>query len=129
MFGITGDCPALKKILNFIGHNGYDCCWFCYLHGVHVNGKRQYPYERPIVLRSTENYWRDAIIADRNKVKVNGHLGRSVIDELLDIPLPNSIIIDYLHVSLLGHAKSVVVSIYSDPKPSERSELNYQLRR
>ena len=40
IYGVTGDCPALKKILNFIGHNGYDCCWFCYVHGQHVGGKR-----------------------------------------------------------------------------------------
>ncbi|CAF4860361.1 unnamed protein product, partial [Rotaria sp. Silwood1] len=27
---ITGDSPALSKILNFIGHGGYYCCNFCY---------------------------------------------------------------------------------------------------
>jgi hypothetical protein len=93
VYGITGDCPALKKILNFIGHNGYHCCWFCYLRGEHLNGKRQYHYRRSVNPRSRQRYREESNKAQRTSARVNGHLGRSIIQDLVDIPLPDSIII------------------------------------
>lgn len=129
IYGVTGDCPALKKILNFIGHNGYDCCWFCYVHGQHVGGKRQYFYQRPIFLRSSRNYLHDSNEACRTKSRVSGHLGKSVVQDLLDVPLPDSIVIDYLHVTLLGHVKSIAVNIYNKLTPLQRSRFNDELKK
>ena len=85
IYGITGDCPALKKILNFFGRGGYDCCWFCYLHGQYKDGKQQYQYERSIKLRSTQMYLQESYEAHRTQSRVNGHLGESIIQNLLDV--------------------------------------------
>ena len=129
VYGITGDCPALKKILNFIGHNGYDCCWFCRIHGQHEGAKRQYHYRRPIQLRSRRTYLNESTEAHRTKSRVNGHLGRSVIQDLVDLPLPDSIVIDYLHVTLLGHFKTISIDIYNRLTPLQRTIFNEQLKR
>ena len=127
VYGITGDCPALKKILNFIGHTGYHCCWFCYLRGQHLNGKRQYHYHRPVDLRSRQRYRKESNEAQRTTSRVNGHLGRSILQDLVDIPLPDSIVIDYLHVTLLGHVKTITLDIYNHLTPSQRTVFNDRL--
>ncbi|CAF3422229.1 unnamed protein product [Rotaria sp. Silwood2] len=129
VYGITGDCPALKKILNFIGHGGYDCCWFCYVHGEHKNGKRQYLYQRSIRLRNTQAYLHASNEAHRTQLRVNGHLGKSILQNLLDVQLPDSIVIDYLHVTLLGHVKTIGAAIYHELKPFQRSTFDSQLKR
>ncbi|CAF4217185.1 unnamed protein product [Rotaria magnacalcarata] len=46
LYGIIADWPAMKMILNMVGHTGYYCCFFCYIKEVHSKEahKRQYPY-------------------------------------------------------------------------------------
>ncbi|CAF1155535.1 unnamed protein product, partial [Didymodactylos carnosus] len=57
-YGVIGDCPALKLILDFIGHTGYYCCFFCFTQGYNIPGrnKRQYPYEKPLNLRDSKTF-------------------------------------------------------------------------
>lgn len=129
IYGITGDCPALKKILNFIGHGGYDCCWFCYIHGQYINGKLQYCYEQQVILRNARQYLFESNEAHRTQTRVNGHLGKSILQHVIDIPLPHSILIDYSHATLLGHVKSIVLNVYHRLKPFQRSTLDNQLKR
>ncbi|CAF4588428.1 unnamed protein product, partial [Didymodactylos carnosus] len=127
-FGITGDCPALKMILNFINHQGYYCCWLCFVRGEHVQNKRQYYYQPPIELRSSQSYNEHGVQAATRHSNVYGHLGISVLKNLLDIPLPQSIIVDYLHVSLLRHAKCILAQLYRKLKPTERDLLDQRLK-
>jgi hypothetical protein len=130
-YSIVGDCPALKLILEFIAHNGYFCCFYCYIEGVHVGGrggKRQYYYENGIRLRDVENYALESAKAAATSSKVFGHLGQSILHDLLDVPLPYSIIADYLHVSLLRHTRVIVQQIYSRLSPSERVGFDAALR-
>ncbi len=73
---ITADSPALRNILNFIGHGGYHCCNFCYIRGVHVEKKRQYFYEKQPVFRHSSTYAKEAAEAEKSKkifmdIKVN----------------------------------------------------------
>lgn len=128
IYAITGDCPALKKVLNFIGHNGYDCCWLCYIHGQHIDNKRQYPHHRPINLRSRRSFAMQASEAHRTQTRVYGHLGKSILQHFLDIPLPDAIVIDYMHVSLLGHVKTIIVDLYRKLNTNHRSLLNDRLK-
>ncbi|CAF1401710.1 unnamed protein product [Rotaria sp. Silwood1] len=83
---ITGDSPALSKILNFIGHGGYYCCNFCYTRGI------------------------------------------SILQDILDVSLPYAILIDYQHVSLLRHTKTVLKAIYKQLKPSDRERFDNKLK-
>jgi hypothetical protein len=75
-----------------------------------MNIKLQFNSER-IALRSAEQYSKLSPRADRTKKNVYGHFGKSVIEGLLDVPLPDAIVLDYLHVTLLGHAKVVTLAI------------------
>jgi len=90
VFGITGDCPALSLVCNFINHNGYFSCWYCFIKGQHINHKRQYRYGS-INLRTTEQYLKASKKAERTKTNVYGHLGKSILLSILDVPLPNGI--------------------------------------
>jgi len=127
----VGDCPALKLVLEFKGHNGYYCCFYCYIKGVHIGGrggKRQYFYEDDFQLRDAKNYVSESVKAADTSSKVFGHLGRSILHDLLDVPLPYSIIADYLHVSLLRHTKVIVKQIYARLSPAERIKFDADLR-
>ncbi|CAF1677132.1 unnamed protein product [Rotaria magnacalcarata] len=127
IFGVTGDCPAISLICNFINHNGYYCCWFCFIKGEHIGHKRQYRYSS-LILRTAEQYSKGSKKAERKKNNIYGHLGKTMLDDILDLPLPNAVVIDYLHVTLLGHAKAIILSIYRQLKPIQREQLNIQLR-
>ncbi|CAF0964920.1 unnamed protein product [Adineta ricciae] len=127
VIGVIGDSPALKIALNFVAHNGYYCCYFCLLHGVHQNGKRQYPYECPFRMRTAESFARDSSTASQFKRNENGHLGVSVIADVVDIQLPYSIIVDYAHASLLRHAKSIFNEIYRRLTPATRDIVDVAL--
>ena len=85
---ITGDSPALKIALNFVAHNGYYCCYFCFVRGVHQEGKRQYPYECSFQMRTAESFARDSNIASQSKISQKGHLGVSVIANVVNIQSP-----------------------------------------
>ncbi|CAF3601711.1 unnamed protein product [Rotaria socialis] len=130
-YGIIGDCPALKVILEFIGHTGYHCCFYCYIHGIHVGGrggKRQYYFENRMQLRTKRTYELESIRAVETSSNVYGHLGRSLLHDLLDVPLPNSIIVDYLHVSLLRHTRAIIQQVYAQLSPLERTKFDSGLR-
>ncbi|CAF1229501.1 unnamed protein product, partial [Didymodactylos carnosus] len=111
-FGVTGDCPAIKVILDFVGHGGYWCCWICYLKDIHVDNKRQYRCELPIKHRHSEKYLQGSIQPVQENRDIFGHRGVSVLHKILDTPLPECIIIDYLHCTLLDHAKAIIKAIY-----------------
>jgi hypothetical protein len=128
IFGITGDCPALSLITNFINHNGYFSCWFCYIEGEHMNNKRQYRYDT-INLRANRDFMKLSTRAERTQTNIYGHLGESVFGNILDVPFPEAIVLDYLHVSLLGHAKLITLSIYKQLKPVQREQLNIQINK
>lgn len=80
-YGVIGDCPALKKILEFISHVGYYPCFFCYVKGVHVGGrggKRQYYYHDGWKSCDSITYERQSIQALNQSINVFGHLGHSI---------------------------------------------------
>ncbi|CAF1485236.1 unnamed protein product, partial [Rotaria sordida] len=106
-------CPALKLMANMIGHTGYYPCFYCYTKGKHIRevSKRQYEYEIPVNCRTVESLYSDSREAQLNSKNVFGHLGTSILDEIVDVPLPYSLIIDYAHVSLLRHFRDIVKTV------------------
>lgn len=127
VFGITGDCPALSLMSNFINHNGYYSCWLCFIRGQRMSNKQQYHHEE-ITLRTMEQCSRLSERAERTKKNVLGHFGTSVIASILDVPFPHAIAVDYLHISLLGHVKAIALSIYDQLRPAQRKQFNAQLK-
>lgn len=114
VYGIIADCPAMNSILNHISHNGYYCCWYCKIEGEHVINKRQYYYDENIPVREASDFTVDSRRAQTLQANINGRLGISMLDKILDLPLPKSIIADYLHTTLLGHGKTVCRYIYDN---------------
>ncbi|CAM4892675.1 unnamed protein product [Rotaria socialis] len=129
IYGVTDDCPVLRLILNFISHNGYYCCWLCYVPGEHIGGKRQYKIELPMIMRNKSAYEDESNLAEEKNINVYGHLGVSVLSPILDILLPDAVIIDYLHVTLLGHGKALISNLYYTLKPIYRLEVDNRLNR
>ncbi|CAF3609445.1 unnamed protein product [Rotaria socialis] len=112
-YGIIADCSALSLILNFISHTGYFCCFYCFIKGKHDRRcrKRQYIYSDPVCARDPTSFNNHSQLAESNKLKVYGHHGRSILDGIIDIPLPYAIICDYQHVILLRHFRDVIKAI------------------
>ena len=128
VYGIIADCPAMNSILNHISHNGYYCCWYCKIKGEHVINKRQYYYNENIPVRETIDFTVDSRRAQSLQANVNGRLGISMLDNILDLPLPKSIMADYLHTTLLGHGKTVCRYIYNKVMtPRERILLDKKI--
>ncbi|CAF4869588.1 unnamed protein product [Rotaria socialis] len=105
---VTGDSPALRNILNFIGHGGYYCCNFCYIRGLHIDRKRQYFYKNKFILRDCVKYYKQTEKAEKSKQNCFGHKGHSILQDILDTRLPEAILIDYQHASLLRHTKTIL---------------------
>ncbi|CAF4403905.1 unnamed protein product, partial [Rotaria magnacalcarata] len=99
VYGVIADCPAMSLILNHISHVG-----------------------------NALNFSSDSVKAQRLQTNIRGRLGISILDQILDIPLPKGIIADYLHVTLLRHAKTVCLYIYKKfMKPKDRFILNEKM--
>lgn len=115
---------------NMIGHNGYFPCFYCYIEGQHVRqaAKRQYEYQATLHYRTVNSFQIHSREADLNNKNTFGHLGLSILDDVVDIPLPYSLIIDYAHVTLLRHFRGIVQTIVASIAPSVRRELDFSLR-
>lgn len=128
VYGLIADCPAMNLALNHISHTGYYCCWYCKIKGGHIINKRQYYYDEKIPSRETVDFTSDSRRAEYLQRKINGRLGVSIFNEIVDIPLPRSIVTDYLHTTLLGHGKTVCRYIYNKVmSPRERIMLDKRM--
>lgn len=127
ILALIGDCPAIKLALEHIGNNGYYSCWFCKVKGTHIGKKRQYHFEEMPILRSVGSYMDESMEAELRGENVHGHLGLSCFHEILDVPLPISIMMDYMHISLLRHTRCLVRQIYEGFSPKIRSEIDKKL--
>ena len=59
---------------------------------------------------------------------VMGHLGTSVLEQVVDISLPDCVLIDYTHVSLLRHFRDVVRTVSRSLSPATRKLVDKLLR-
>ncbi|CAF2156524.1 unnamed protein product [Rotaria magnacalcarata] len=118
----------MKLVLNHIGHNGYYSCWYCKVSGIHTLNKRQYHFEEVPIMRTVDTYMSESAEAEKTGENIHGHLGTSILHQILDVPLPQSIIMDYMHITLLRHARCVVLQLYASIKPKQRIELDNILR-
>ncbi|CAF2789815.1 unnamed protein product [Rotaria sp. Silwood2] len=126
--GVICDCPAMKLILNHIGNNGYYSCWYCKISGIHISNKRQYYFEEAPIMRTIDSYVNESMKAEETRENINGHLGMSILHQILDIRLPDSIMMDYMHITLLRHTRVVAQQLYSSLTRQERTELDNRIR-
>lgn len=130
LYGVIGDCPALKLVLNMVGHTGYFCCFYCLVKGFHSQEarKRQYPYSPTTKQRTDVSFREDGGRAAETHRNVSGHLGISVLSGFMDVPFPFCILVDYAHVTLLRHFRDVLRSITSSLPPVSRKQIDISLR-
>ena len=100
---------AKAPSLNFVQFNGYYGCIQCYMRGIHQNHRRLYPCEEPFILRTPENFRKDALTAEREKHIVKGIKGRCFLDEIIEIP--HDVPFDAMHQVFLGCAKSITTAL------------------
>ena len=110
---LTMDLQARAYVLNMTQHNGEYGCIFCEHPGEMVKkGKGQvrcYPYKDvPSVKRTDESLRIAASQAAETQSKVKGMQGRSVFMCLSYLSLVSSIVIDYMHGTLLGVTKKLL---------------------
>jgi hypothetical protein len=131
IYGCIGDCPALKLMANINGHTGYFSCYYCQIKGVHIRKprKRQYRYTPTINYRTVNSFYINSREAQQHNRKVCGHLGISILEDVLDIPLAYGIIIDYAHASLLRHFRDVTRMVSLSLPPAIRQKIDYSLRK
>ncbi|CAF1147912.1 unnamed protein product [Adineta ricciae] len=131
VYGCIADCPALKVMANMIGHTGYYPCFYCHIKGTHVREakKRQYEFQTAPMNRTVNSFELNSKAAEENNQNVFGHLGTSILDEIVDIPLPHALIIDYSHVTLLRHFRTITITIVSSLEPSKRKKIDDALRK
>ena len=129
LYGIIADSPALKMALNMVGHTGYHCCYYCELRGVHSREarKRQYPYCESVSQRTCRSFEKNSRRAEEGHCNVLGHLGQSVLEPFIDIPLPHSVLIDFAHVTLLRHFRDVLRTVYASLSPATRKQIDVSL--
>ena len=112
---LTMDLQARAYVLNMTQHNGEYGCFFCEQPGeMEKKGKgrvRCYPNEEvPSVKRTDESLKIAASQAAETQTRVKGLYGRSVFMCLSYLSLVSSIVIDYMHGTLLGVTKNFSVS-------------------
>ena len=129
-YEIIADFPALRLMLNFIEHGGYYCCFYCYTKGYHDKRckKRQYLFANSLNIRDPQSFELYARTATNSGEVIYGHLRESILAQILDIPLPISILCDYQHFTLLRHFRDVVRVLGCSLRPHKRKEIDHRLR-
>ena len=92
-----------------------------------MGNKRQYHFEEALCMRTVDSYLYESRKADATGKNVKGHLGTSFLYQIPDVPLPDSILMDNMHITLLRRTRSVVLQIYQSIKPKDRLEIDNKL--
>ncbi|RIB20722.1 hypothetical protein C2G38_1920343, partial [Gigaspora rosea] len=114
VLSLSGDLPALAKVMYTTGHNSYKACRFCSIQGIYcqrnrhvyyplkpstgMSGRRYDPKDLP--LRTHENYVRDAIAIEHMNEKLYKDEAQKrgiILFELNSIEFPTSFPIDIMH--------------------------------
>lgn len=92
------DAPAKSFVLNIKGHNGYFSCTKCTLEGHFEN--TLYFCETNFIKRTNHTF--------RAKLHPEHHIGRTLIEDIPDFNMIDSVPIDYMHCILLGVMKRLL---------------------
>jgi hypothetical protein len=65
--------------------------------------------------------------AEEGHCNVQGHLEKSVFEPFIEIPLPQSVLIDFAHVTLLRHFRDVLRTVHASLSPAIRKQIDVSL--
>lgn len=116
------DSPARSKVCNSIQFNGYYGCIKCMHPGTCLNKVILYPNLDNIKLRTNENYNLQVEKAIVNNCCFEGIKGSSYISNWITIP--DNVIFDYMHLSLVGTFKKMFNSFFDQSNWQEKYYLS-----
>lgn len=132
---LMGDMPALSTMVQFVEPHAFFACMFCEIRGVfnHRGHCIIYPIDDDANLRSSETFRRCSELAhmmqgriDRERTK--GLKGSSAFIDILDVPLPHSVVIDAMHTVFLCHSKKLLIYYLSLISKENQSKVSEKLR-
>ena len=119
LHGFISDTPARSKALNMINFNGAFGCTMC-LHPTIRNSANTcqiYPVMNNVKLRTKSRYTKQLRKSLDTNTPVKGVKGFSYLSNLIEIP--NGVLFDYMHMSLIGTFKSIL-NILLDSKNKKK---------
>lgn len=93
---VMADAPAKSSVMCIKGHNGYFACPRCVVEGKYLCSRMCYSFLNAD-LRTDESF--------RSKLNEEHHTGRSCLEEFEYFDSVKDVVIDYMHVALLGTMK------------------------
>lgn len=113
---LMGDMPALSIMVNFVEPNSFYACMFCHVKGIYNHCGRcvTYPHGDAASLRTTNEFRQCGKLASTENKRPSrdialGRKGISSFENILDVPLPHSIIIDSMHTVFLCHSRKMLI--------------------
>ncbi|KAE8738294.1 hypothetical protein FOCC_FOCC016228 [Frankliniella occidentalis] len=111
------DAPAKAFILNVMGHNATVGCTKCQTTGKMFGRRMSYP-KLDVVLRTDENF--------RSQSQKDYHKGNTILAEIPGFDLVSSVVLDYLHLVLLGALRKMMYMWVSGPLRVRLSKAQLQ---
>ena len=132
---LMGDMPALSSLVQFVEHNAYYACMFCNMKGTynHESHCVIYTLDDDAELRTSEHFEKCARYASSmhrriDRERTMGLKGISAFSEILDVPLPHSVVIDPMHTVFLCHSKKLLIHLKTFITKENLERINFKLR-
>ncbi|CAM4790246.1 unnamed protein product [Rotaria magnacalcarata] len=111
--------PALSTMVQFVEHNAFYACMFCNTKGTysHEGHCIVYSIDKDTELRTSENFEKCAQLA-----------ASIAFSEILDVPLPHSVVIDAMHTVFLCHSKKLLIHLQTFITKKNLLKINLKLR-
>jgi hypothetical protein len=132
---LMGDMPALSTMVRFVEHNAFYACMFCNIKGTYNHDGHCVIYfiDNNVKLRTSENFEKCAQLAASMQTRIDrertmGVKGLSAFSEILDVPLPHSVVIDAMHTVFLCHSKKLLIHLQTYITKENLLKINSKLR-
>ena len=131
---LMGDMPALSDMVKFVLPNAYFVCMFCKSKGIysHEGHCIVYPSGTNAELRSHIDFDRAAQTSTGSarvlKEKLAGVKGVSAFKDLLDVPMPHSLVIDAMHTVFLCHSKKLLAHLQTRISKEDLQIISRRMR-
>ena len=132
---LMGDMPALSTMVQFVEPHAFYACMFCSTKGTynHQGHCIIYDIDNNAELRTRESFEKCAKMAASMQSRISrdrtiGVKGLSTFSEILDVPLPHSVVIDAMHTVFLCHAKKLLVQLQTFIAKENVPKINLKLR-
>ena len=131
---LMGDMPALSDMVKFVLPNAYFACMFCKSKGIYSHEAHciVYPSGTKTELRSHIDFDRAAQTSTGSarvlKEKLAGVKGVSAFKDLLDVPMPHSLVIDAMHTVFLCHSKKLLAHLQTRISKEDLQAISRRMR-